>query len=94
MRKITQPIKKQDQETWLCRTHLDTFGLILDHIGPIWIYLDHSVFFDQFIWTHLFGSVSLDPSIWTCLFGPISFDPYIWILFLDPYICAHLFRPL
>ena len=44
------------------------FGLILDHIGPTLIYLEHSVFLDHFIWTRLFGSVSLDPSIWTCLF--------------------------
>ena len=45
----------------------DPFGrfflLILDHIGPIWIYLDNSVFLDLSIFTRLFGSVSLDPSI-------------------------------
>ena len=48
-------IKKLDQETWLCRTHLDDFVddpwtilyhirsyyNILDHFGPFWIILDH-----------------------------------------------------
>ena len=82
---------KQDQETWLCLTHLDTFWV---DFGPYWTNLDHSVFLDQFIWTRLFGSVSLDPSLWIGLFWTICFDPYIWILFLDPNICAHLFGPV
>ena len=56
---------KLDQETWLCRTHLDTFWV---DFGPYWTNLDHSVFLDQFIWTRLFGSVSLDPSLWIGLF--------------------------
>ena len=38
-----------DQETWLCRTHLDTFWV---YFGPYWTnldYLDHSVFLDKSI---------------------------------------------
>ena len=50
------------------------FWLILDHIGPFCIYLDHSVFLDQSSLTRLFGPVYLDPSIWICLFGPVLLE--------------------
>ena len=45
---------KLDQETWLCRTHLDDFvdknWTLLDHIRPTYTILDH---FDNFglFWT-------------------------------------------
>jgi hypothetical protein len=67
-------VYKLDQETWLCRTHLVAFWFIFNHIGPIWIYLDHSVFLDQFILTLLFGPVYLYLSIWIRLFGPVYLD--------------------
>ena len=57
--------KKLDQETWLCRTHLDTFWF---DFGPYWTKFD---IFGTFC---LLGPFYLDPSIWICLFGPVYLD--------------------
>ena len=56
---ISLPHNKLDQESWLCRVHLDdlkdniwtildhirSYYTILDHFGPFWIILDHFVTF-------------------------------------------------
>ena len=66
------------------------FWLILDHIGPFRIYLDHSVFLDQSTLTRLFGPVYLNPSIWIGLFRPVLLElspltQYFWPIYLDPF---------
>ena len=85
--------KKLDQETWLCRTHLDVFLVDFYIFGPFCL-LGTDCFYpslwDLSIWTRLFGPVSFDLSIWTYLTWPRYFDPYIWTLFLDQFIWTYL----
>ena len=60
------------------------FQTLLDHIGPIWTNLNHSVCLDQSFWTRLFRTVYLDLSIWTCIFGPVSLDLSLWTRLFGP----------
>ena len=79
--------KKLDQETWLCRTHLDAF---LVDFGPYWTNLD---IFGPFC---LLGPVNFYPClwdlyIWTRLFGPVSLDPYVLTHIFKSFFYTHIF---
>ena len=90
---------KLDQETWLCRTHLDAF---LVDFWPYWTNLDiiepfcllGPVYFDPSFWTCLFGPVYLELSLLTLIFWPFIFGSFFWPVYLDPSIRTCLFGPI